>query len=53
MPQMAPLPWELLYLFNLVTFFFVGSVLYFMKPEMLKSKMSIKNIKTNQIKWKW
>nr|UPL65679.1 ATPase subunit 8 [Homoeocerus unipunctatus] len=52
MPQMAPLWWESLFIFFILSFLFMNMIMFFNKnnkPINLNEKM----MKINQLKWKW
>nr|YP_010633938.1 ATP synthase F0 subunit 8 [Homalogonia obtusa]WBP69668.1 ATP synthase F0 subunit 8 [Homalogonia obtusa] len=51
MPQMAPLYWEILYLFFLISYIMFNIIMYFNYNKW--NKTSNQSFKINQMNWLW
>nr|QOL00793.1 ATP synthase F0 subunit 8 [Xenogryllus marmoratus] len=52
MPQMAPMWWEMLFLFFLSTFFLLTTLIYFSTMKKTPNKMKYNYIK-KELNWSW
>nr|YP_009454509.1 ATP synthase F0 subunit 8 [Gonopsis affinis]AUF71504.1 ATP synthase F0 subunit 8 [Gonopsis affinis] len=52
MPQMAPMMWDLLFIYFMMSFMLMNILIYFMQKKLIK-KMKTWNYKNNEMNWKW
>nr|YP_010222540.1 ATP synthase F0 subunit 8 [Dalpada cinctipes]UCC45964.1 ATP synthase F0 subunit 8 [Dalpada cinctipes] len=53
MPQMAPLWWDMLYMYTLISFCLMNFIIYFSMMKMNNNKNKKFNEENNQMNWKW
>nr|YP_010373763.1 ATPase subunit 8 [Ninus insignis]UPI55264.1 ATPase subunit 8 [Ninus insignis] len=51
MPQMSPMMWDILFMFFILSFMLMNSLMYWFKS--FKSSYKKNNIKMKNINWKW
>nr|YP_010693410.1 ATP synthase F0 subunit 8 [Gonopsis coccinea]WCB99292.1 ATP synthase F0 subunit 8 [Gonopsis coccinea] len=52
MPQMAPMMWDLLFIFFMMSFMLMNILVYFLQKSM-NMKINMYMMNKNEMNWKW